>query len=1079
MHLVETSGITNELLGDIAARDCVLWITAKSTSEATELSAYLSLAHGPWRAVFVESSSGAFASVIEGKDRGEAGRDSAGAFSHVIASDPTSLLLQRRAKPIFLLNGRADRAGVEGDQLPPKRALIRRGNMTAKLRDLEPRRVVVVGPSPLAAVEDLVDLWDSEFRALLTLVTDQAAALGEAAERLRHLTNLSVVQWLKQEPIEFARELTRELSRVSVEASVLVDVQVPGGPIVQVDLARAELAEQPIADICEFIRTRDLLPVAPADLREEEFQKFFARGAFSWRPYAAGLPWVPDPAPTKELLKQLKRQLNDPPGSVQVTSVVSEPGAGGTTQARLLAFEAARAGFPVLLVKQQSEVPSMLELTGFLFRAVKEVGAVAAQAGHGDAGEPVWVLVLDVQHGGRGLDDLQRVCGDLIRSGRKVAVLKVVSADAPLDPPDHIPYTELTYVGHELESGDVEDLGRHLNAYLRNFGKEKASTEWISFWRSHKPDLDTGVASFWIALEFWLSGFMALGESIQSWAVRQFKTLSDQREVQRALMEIAALSVERKATPERLLMPMSAPKLPWSYALEGARRETPGLGIVQATAVPYGRVWAIAHDVLARYLLNGIWNDRLLCDGLSLPSYEDPVDLRLAMIAEVSRRTSTGEVFARPFAVALATHVLKLDEQQGNAEFFKYWRKVLAVLDSVPETVRLTSRAFNHHVAISRRRVTQGELFAVSEDEKKELLRRAVQELEFALNQIDASREDESNLNILNTLALVYQDLAEIERLTGASQAEVSRLLASSDEVTNRALKENPNSSYVLETAAKNLLRQTSVVTDETFRVESAAKALSFVFQASRLDTAYSRGIKLGILAGQALRHLRGDQATAAIETLCAQSSPFGYIAKAWRMLPIEHDSDSLPQLDAIGPDLANRAVEVLKSAPVRDWLLVRLQYDLAVIADAMDFEGQLRLLDELAATPGYHLSLQQVLERAVLLHFAGRHKQALDEFKGLRPAVKDAQVVVFVPQRLRWLPKPDRSSRATCSAQVVDSAASMRPMARVTELGNALAPFNPNEFGKARMSPNERFKCQVTFSAMGPFLKPVEAATH
>jgi hypothetical protein len=237
--------------------------------------------------------------------------------------------------------------------------------------------------------------------------------------------------------------------------------------------------------------------------------------------------------------------------------------------------------------------------------------------------------------------------------------------------------------------------------------------------------------------------------------------------------------------------------------------------------------------------------------------------------------------------------------------------------------------------------------------------------------------------------------------------------------------------------------------------------------------------LKLGILAGQALRHLRGDQATAAIATLCAQSSPFGYIAKAWRMLPIEPDSDSLFQLDAIGPDLANRAVEVLKSAPVRDGLLVRLQYDLAVIADAMDFEGQLRLLDELAATPGYHLSLQQVLERAVLLHFAGRHKQALDEFKGLRPAVKDAQVVVFVPQRLRWLPKPDRSSRATCSAQVFDSAASMRPMARVTELGNALAPFNPNEFGKARMSPNERFKCQVTFSAMGPFLKPVEAAAH
>ncbi len=1074
MHLIREDEVSDGLIADVLARDCVLWLTSEQFADATEVERLVDLTNGPWRAVFVESASAEFAGALAAKSQTFDSADAAGAFTHLIASDPLALQLQRRAKPIFFLNGRLDRDGTEAANLSRRSAERRRLNMTARLRNLEPRRVVVVGTVPDKAIEDLVDLWDAEFRALLTFAVDDESFPQTADIELAEIKGLSVVHWVDKSPADFAQELLQRLSSLTAASSILAAVQFPGAPLLTVDLLKAELAEQPIADLCDFVRVQDTLPVVPGDVREEEFRAFFTRGKFSWRPYAAGLPWMPDAAPERALLQALRDQLADPASSIQVLSVLSEAGAGGTTQARALALAAARAGFPALLVKQEAEMPTSLELTGFLFRATQEALRRAADLGLENAGEPVWVVVLDVQHGGRSHEELERLCSDLARSGRKAAILKVALASSPVELPESIPQQELVFVRHELDSSDVSDLGAHLNVFLKPYGKQKRPEEWLGFWKSHQPDIDVGIASFWIALEFWLAGFLPLGESIQGWVVRQFKALNGQTEVQRAILEIAALSIERRATPERLLALLSTPKLPWAVALDDARDESPGLGIVFGEAFPFGRVWAIAHDVLARYLINGVWNDRLLCSQLAIPFFEDTVALRLAMIAELSKRAALGEAFARPFAEGLATSVLKLDEQHGNAEFFKHWRMVLQILDSVPKVVRLTSRAFNHHLAISRRRVTQDDIFHLDRSEKRRLLQQASRDVEFALEQIEPSQEDESTLNLLNTLALICQDLADLERSAGNIE-ELARLLAKSDEITNRALKENPNNSYVLETAAKNQLRQGLASDDPSERIESAAKALSFVFQASRLDTAVSRKMKLGQLAAQALRVLRENDAVSAIDRLCAAGSPYGFIARAWSGLPVAAGEEAALALDSVDPEAAGEALRVLSASPERNWLLVRLMYDLVVIATPSDFQGQLRLLDELASTKGYQLSLQQVLERAVLLFIAGQHRQAVEEFKWLRPRVKESQVVVFVPQRLRWLLTPDRATRAVCTAQVVDSSAELRGMAKVREMGGAWAPFNPQEFGKSRMAPNEQFKCQVTFAAMGPFLKPVD----
>jgi hypothetical protein len=1068
MQILYTNQAGEDVLGDLLSGDCVLWMTDRLIDEGQILESYSHLVRAPWRTVYIESASQEFARAIAG-DVEDWISSPLSTIRHLIASDPTDIILPRRSLPIFFLDGREDLPNGESASLSKKSSMRRRLNMVAQLKGIEARRVIIVGSNPMSAIDELVDLWGTEFRALITVVSEKVTQTAEVQKSIEENTDLVAINWINQAPEDFARSLYERATVVGQDSSIWIKCQLPDGSLQDFDLGRAELAESALADVCDFIKVKDTLPLAPQDLVEDEFKGFFTRAEPLWRSYSAGLPWIPNPEIKAPLINGLKASLQNPEGSIRIFSIASEPGAGGTTLARAFAFDAAKAGFPVLLAKQRSDVPTALELSSFMFRAIS--GMQDAFKNVSDVGEPAWLVVLDVGHLD-GAEDLWRFVADLARSRRKIVLLKVTNAESPLQPPKHIDHTELAYVNHDLTLKNVESLGAHLNIFLRKAGEEKSQSEWRSFWESHRPDVDTGVASFWIALEFWLAGYLELGESIQEWALKQFRNFAASNETKRGILEIAALSVERRALPERLLLPLQQPRVPWYQVLDEARHSSPGLGLVQAQSVPYGRVWAIAHDVLARYLINAVWNDRTLCQQLDVDGAEDPVALRLSLISKIAERPAIGELFARPLAIALAAHVLKLDEKSGNGEFFPYWRRVLSILETVPDSVAKTSRTFNHHLAISRRRVTQGEIFQIDNVEKKALLLRAVKEVTFALEGIHETPDDETDLNLLNTLALLYQELAGVERVSDGDRIRILEYLIKSDEMTRRALRQNPNNPYVLETAAKNLLRQ-EFDGDEKVMVQAAAEALSYVFKASALESAHSRKLQLSKLALEALKVLKSPSAVKVISDLCQQGNSFGYVAKAWVMLPNFGSDGDMISWESVTPQLATDALEILRQSPERDWLLVQLQYDLEVLANPLEFARQLALLDELSNTSGFRLSLQQRLERSVLLHQQGRHKPATVEFTSVRRDAQGmGQTILVVPDRLRWLLTPDRTRRAVCNARVVDSS-SGRPTAQVTELAGTRAPFTPQEFSKQRMGPREVFKCQVNFSAMGPFLKP------
>src|SRR5690606_31901090 len=139
-----------------------------------------------------------------------------------------------------------------------------------------------------------------------------------------------------------------------------------------------------------------------------------------------------------------------------------------------------------------------------------------------------------------------------------------------------------------------------------------------------------------------------------------------------------------------------------------------------------------------------------------------------------------------PYTTLFRSNILKIDPESGG-EFLSKWRTVLNILENMPDSLRQTSRAFDHHVAISKRRVATNQMFDLSLEEKEAYLRSAINDLKFALESVVRTYGDENDLNLVNSLALGYQNLAEVRVLSGATSEEVTELRGEAARYTKQA----------------------------------------------------------------------------------------------------------------------------------------------------------------------------------------------------------------------------------------------------------------------------------------------------
>lgn len=1079
---IQHDALPEIVLQSLANRDAALWIGPGLDSNEMDLDLLRRLIELPWQIVLCESTSSSLAKSLEDATESANRLSRQRGFVHLVASDPEDLELPPRALPVFFLNGRDDAGGREDSSQRTSRAMQRRRlNMISRLENAAPRLLFVLSSGGERPLDDVFELWQDGFRALLVVQSPHSTDAGRLDEWLKTSASAPTIDHCTAPFQSSVAALVERASTLLPEDRFVIRINCEGGNQRDIDITECELVEQPVFDRYEVVLARDLPHLEPDELSVDELNSFFDRSAASWRPFAAGLPWQRNHDANRDLLKILRRVEAAGVDENCVRIIASEPGAGGTTRAKDLALLAARAGFPTLLARPLKFQPKSTELEAFLYRVRQRVLAATAPSALAPSSDNVspqvdaliqeapWLLVFDVQHWDGRPRDLPALCKALRRSGRPVVLLAVTRSDIGDELQSDPDTAVIESLRHELVEADVLALGAHLNRFLKPIGKGKSESQWRFFWEKHRPfDMATDVASFWIALEFWLKGQFDLSTSIQEWIAAQFKAADLTDDARNMLLEIAALSIERQPYPEALLPPSPDGEFPYSVVLTDVRADVPALALV-CDGAPPNRQWAMAHDLIGRYLVKAVYFDRALLSHLGLDA-ADHIQLRLLLLRRIATRDELARRLFMPLAVEFAVNILKLGTD-GNLEFARYWKEVLGILEAMPRTIWDTNRTFNHHVAVSRRRVaTSEELFQTTIDERFEQLSKAIEHLEYALNRLaQTDADDESDLNLLNSLSLAYQNLADVECERGASEQRLQELRTKATESARRAQQENPTNSYVLETFARNLLQNGRLYPQQAS--VCAAEALGYIYQAMALDRSLLREGRLTRLANDALAMLRSPDSSAQLTQVCANGNPLGFLGKAWLVLAEGTELVTKEDLTHLSAAKIDAALAVIDQAPSRaNALLLRFRYDLLTVRHPYDFEEQLNLLDELEGI-GSAIPLQLQLEHAILLHQQNRHPPANIEFRHIRDQLRTRDVFVDVPPRLRWLRLKNGKQRL-CNARVIETR-DRRSQAKVKELDNAIVPFIPQEFGIDRMPTSMSFKCAINFGAMGPFIKP------
>jgi len=1080
--LLSPESVPDHLISSLDTREVALWVHSLSGVPDASLIQFLGL---PWRLVLSEWYDPAALAQLDAVTNAADPMVRRRGFIQVIETEPARVDLPQRSLPFYLLNGRSKEFGT-GDFT----SRLRRMTMLEELRRAQVKHVLVLSEGPDPIPSDLVALWEAGFRAHVTFVAADPAAADAIRSWLSRASGLEVATHLRWEAPTAAAAFLNRFASVYPEARHLVRVRDRAGNTRPVDLTEIDEPERPLLDSYSLIEERHLLPVGADELPEDDFNSFFKDPTSSWRPFAAGLPWQR----TGEHLTQLERIMKrlDSQGSDEncVAYIAAEPGAGGTTLAHSLAWAVARFGYPVLVARQTPFTPDPLPLTNYLKRAHDLIGAsgdttsgelgAASQSGGAsvaDGGTPSptlyetpWLIVFDQIHWHGRDGELSRFRNELQKAGRPVCLLVVTGPVLGLAYYTSAVFKLIAELNHALTREEALLLGRHLDRYLKVYGKHRTDAQWSTFYEKHTVRHVEGLAAFWVTLSFWIQGQYNLEESIQDWMYRSFTTNIEDTVLQSAILQIAALSSERLPTPESLL-PRPSGSWPVSQLLEDKRSELGGLGLVRVAA-DGEKYWALVHDILGRLLINALFFDFARRDTLGFAEARDAEHLRFLLLRNIAQNPVLGERQNRAIGEDFATTIFKIDPDHGHAGFAQMWREVLTALDTMPRSLTDTSRVFRHHTAVSRRRIAKlnEAFYGVTDSDKIVLLSKAIDDINYALTMIDYTPGSESNLNLYNSLANAYLDLAAVETVRGASRERIAELRRLANEATRRAYEESPSNSFVLETYVKNLLHQAEETPARA--VELCVEALGVVLAATESREGQYRLAQLGSLAEAALKVLFKHAPSGEAR---ATKNAVDVLVQAWTILAAAGAGSLEGGLSGVPTERINEALSCLDQPEGKgNMQVLRLRFTLLTLSRPTGFQDQLQVLQQLRTTDP-RLAPQLRLEYAILLFQVGRAAEGDREFRDLRQLWKETEHFVHVPDRLRWLRAADGQALQAVNA-VTASDFGTRAMARVQPFGNALVPFRPEEHGFRELRPGSRFGCHVSFSHNGPFLRPVTA---
>jgi hypothetical protein len=1080
-------GVPNNLLSNLESRDAALWIRSlpKDPPSQEALVAFLGL---PWRLVLSEKYDPEVVKVLSAAASLNDPATRKRGFIQIVDSNPSQIELPARCLPFYLLNGREN--GVSAHDFNSQ---LRRMTMLDALRRSGVRDLLVISGDEDPIPVELKNLWSSGFRSHLTFISESTCAEKNLLNWTQEPEGIGSANLFDKPPSQVIEEILRSYFGTYPEDRRIIRLRDRKGKHHKIDVTEADVPDRPILELYSIIEARDISPLMPEELTEEEFVTFFQNPVDSWRPYAAGLPWIREDRSKKILSNCMKKLDNVGVEENCIAYISSESGAGGTTLARALSWEFATEGYPVLLAKPLPFVPNALTITNYLTRVHREaenqMASELEQAAESD-GELVqerkhesaahryktpWIIVFDSLHWQSRDSELIHFHNEIVKSGRPVCILVVTGTVLGLSFYKTSIFKRVAELNHALDQNDARQLGLHLNRFLRVYGKQRQAYQWDNFYQNHTVRYLDGIAAFWVTLSFWIQGQYDLSESIQDWMFRKFKENVNDSTMQTAIFEIAALSSERLPLPE-ILLPESKSEWPISYLLEDNRSDLSALGLVRISANGE-KYWALVHDILGRFLINALFYDFQMREELGFSDAKDAEHLRFMLLRQISKNPVLGERAYRSIGEDFATIIFKVDPDHGRGSFTPFWRDVLSALDNMPQSLRESSRLFLHHTAVSRRRIANlnGSLYGIDKADQINLLNKAIDDLNYALTFIDNKSDSEPNVNLYNSLANAYFDLAKVETAKGSPSERIIELRQLANDATGKAYAENPTSPFVIETYVKNLLAAADLDSSER-AIDHCTEALGILFSVITSNDGEYRNSKLGNLADKALEILlrqapldsQNTEPTKAIDVLI----------QAWKILAEGRDYQSEMIFSGVPESNRERALNALAHQAGRgNMQVIRLSYDLICLSHPHNFKKQLEFVEQLQAKD-YRMTPQLRLEYAILLYQNSRADEGDRIFRILRSIWRKGEDFVQVPARLRWLLVFDGSDVQIVNA-VTGSDSGNKAMARVQEFNNVQVPFRPEEFSIREPKPGFPLVCIVSFGHNGAFLRPVTARPH
>ena len=150
--------------------------------------------------------------------------------------------------------------------------------------------------------------------------------------------------------------------------------------------------------------------------------------------------------------------------------ISSEPGAGGSTTARTIAWEYAKKGYPALVANSIPFIPDYISISNFLLNANRKIQeANKARIASSDTSdidrdkryETPWIIIFDRMHWEYKELELRRFCNKLRESGRPVAIIVITGSEIEetlLKDADI--FKHIGILNHTLDQDDALSLGQ-------------------------------------------------------------------------------------------------------------------------------------------------------------------------------------------------------------------------------------------------------------------------------------------------------------------------------------------------------------------------------------------------------------------------------------------------------------------------------------------------------------------------------------------------------------------------------------------------------------------------------------------